>query len=135
LSRTRRDGIYAVRSNMKISVASITIIFIAYSLLVFTVSSIPMLPQPDFVEHIIEADKIAHCLQYFIFSYLYFLLRHSRGVPKKAILIEIFFLGVLIAIGDELHQKPLGRHFSYWDALADLVGFFGFIGVSALRRG
>jgi len=120
---------------MSLSTKSITIIFITYSLLVFIVSSIPDLPQPDFIDTIISADKIAHCLQYFLFSYLYYLFRKSRNVPKKAILIEIFFLGVMIAIFDELHQKPLGRNFSYWDAVADLVGFFGFITISALHKG
>jgi len=118
---------------MSMSIKAVTTVFILYSLLIFTVSTLPILPSVDFVEHIVSADKIAHCLQYFIFSYLYFLLRRCRGVPKKAILIEIFFLGLLIAIFDELHQKLVHRNFSYWDALADLVGFFGFITVIGIH--
>ena len=111
-----------------------TILFIGYMALVFTVSSIPNLKSPQFLDDKISADKIAHCIQYFIFAFLYFQLRmhqkptHAdKKIYSKFILIEIFFIGCLISYFDELHQIPIGRQFSWWDMLADLVGFYTFI--------
>ncbi len=131
------------------------IIFILYSILVFTVSSIPRLsvslPSPP-----IAPDKIAHFSQYFLFAMLYYLMRYSQLTDsfnkqfnksgnaknnkikpfiRNEIYLEIFFLSFLLSILDELHQIPIpGREFCWYDVLADLLGFHFFIFSSIMLK-
>ncbi|MCK9330935.1 MAG: VanZ family protein [Candidatus Cloacimonetes bacterium] len=118
-----------------------TIIFIFYSILVLTVSSIPKLSVPV-PSPLISPDKLAHFGQYFVFAFLYYKFRisviknHNPNYPannsyRKDIYLEIFFLSFLIAIFDELHQRLIpGREFCWFDVLSDILGFHFFIFVS-----
>ena len=111
-----------------------TILFIIYACLVITLSSIPNIPTPELPDKI-SPDKIAHFTQYFIFAFLYFKFRESRGGYKKDILIELFFLGILISILNELYQICIpGRTFSWWDTLANLFGFLSWIGLYLIKN-
>lgn len=110
-----------------------SLIFISYSLTVFTVSSIPRLNVPNLPDNI-SADKIAHFFQYLFFCIIYNKFRSSWDVSSKDILLELFFLGILISIFDELHQIPIpGRQFSWFDVIADLLGFFTYISFRLMR--
>ena len=106
-----------------------TISFIIYSIIIFGVSSYPRLAIPiKLHSSLLEPDKIAHFIQYFIFALLYFKFRQNRGIGEKEILCELFFLGMLIPIFDELHQILIpGRTFEWYDVVADLIGFYTFI--------
>lgn len=130
-----------------------TILFILYSVLVFTVSSIPRLSVSVYTP-VISPDKLAHCFQYFIFAFLYFHFRfnqkkfnfvkrynnvnkydinHIYEVIRKDIYVELFFLSFLISIFDELHQIPIpGREFCWFDVIADILGIQLFILFSAI---
>ena len=101
--------------------------FVLFTSLVITMSSIPDLHTPHIPDKL-APDKIAHFIQYFIFAFLYYKFRASRGFAKKEVLIELTFLGIMISIANELYQTMIpGRTFSWWDAMANLSGFAGFI--------
>jgi len=94
------------------------ILFIVWSALITTFSSIPSLnlnPSP-----IIGTDKIAHFTEYFIFSLLFIKLHKDS---RKG-LLNLIWLALFIPLLDELHQIPIpGRDFSIYDILADTLGF------------
>ena len=106
-----------------------TISFFACATIIFILSSYPRLDPPfTLPSSFLEPDKIVHFLQYFIFSYLYFMFRQSRNIQEKEILCELFFLGIFIPLLDELHQIPIpGRSFEWYDAIADMMGFYIFV--------
>ena len=106
--------------------------FIAYALLVILVSSIPRLPEPDL--GISFLDKIAHFLEYFIFSLL-----GLRAIDKLSlrynttIRYTLFGLfSIVFAALDEWHQIFIpGRQTDFFDFVFDSFGlimgiiFFG----------
>jgi len=103
-------------------------IFILWSLIIFTLTSYPKLTTG--APHITGLDKVAHFTMYFIFALLFMRMRKIRN-PKPQ-LRYLLFLSVIVPIIDELHQIPIsGRSFSFWDILAD---FMGFITVFCLYR-
>jgi VanZ family protein len=96
--------------------------FIIWGILILTVSSIPDLAIP-IPEHL-SPDKIAHFLEYFIFSSLFSLyLFFSNKKHQKIIILTLTLIA--FAYLDELHQKLIpGRQYSLFDFSAD---FFGII--------
>jgi len=96
------------------------IIFVIWSLIIFTLTSYPKLTTgaPD----IVGIDKVAHFVMYLIFALLY--MRMRKDVNPKSQLRYLLFLSIIVPIVDELHQIPIsGRSFSFWDIVADLMGF------------
>ncbi len=87
---------------------------------VFTLTSIPKLQTP--INDTLNIDKLAHFTVYMIFAYLFMKMFSQDQYIQKLKLLSI--LAVLVPIFDELHQIPIqGRCFSYYDILADFLGF------------
>ena len=96
------------------------ILFICWSLLLFTLTSYPKLETPD--TGFTNLDKLAHFIFYFFFA-LFFVKMHDPERLKQT-LHKTLILALIVPLIDELHQIPIpGRHFSGWDILADLLGF------------
>ncbi len=87
---------------------------------VFTLTSIPKLQTP--INDTLNIDKLAHFTVYMIFAYLFMKMFSQDQYVQKLKLLSI--LAVIVPIFDELHQIPIqGRCFSYYDILADFLGF------------
>ena len=96
------------------------IAFYIWAGVVFTLTSIPKLQSP--INDTLNIDKLAHFTVYVIFAYLFMKMFTQDQYVQKLKLLTI--LSVLIPILDELHQIPIpGRYFSYYDILADFLGF------------
>jgi|WetSurMetagenome_2_1015567.scaffolds.fasta_scaffold153684_2 VanZ family protein len=95
-------------------------LFISWGILILTLSSIPYLkiPIPDQY----TPDKIAHFMEYFIFSALFCLYLYFSNRTERKIIILTLTL-IIFAYLDELHQKLIpGRQFSLFDFSADFLG-------------
>jgi len=94
---------------------------ILMAVLIFTVSSIPRLQPPQI--GIEFEDKIAHFIEYFIFSVLvYRSFMTCRKNSREALLLTIIFVSVFSA-ADELHQMFIpGRFAEVIDFIADVSG-------------
>lgn len=67
-------------------------------------------------------DKLAHFIEYSIFSILIYFTYKERN--RKLTLKKIFLIS-LFPIIDEIHQLFIaGRDFSYYDILANLLGYY-----------
>ena len=96
------------------------ILFITWSVILFTLTSIPKLSVPT--HQIVNFDKLAHAFVYLIFAWL-FILMHKRTDLQQT-LRKLLIIATIVPLADELHQIPIpGRMFSVWDILADLIGF------------
>ena len=96
------------------------IAFYIWAGVVFTLTSIPKLQTP--INDTLNIDKLAHFIVYLIFAYLFMKMFSQDQYIQKLKLLSI--LAVLVPIFDELHQIPIpGRFFSYYDILADFLGF------------
>ncbi len=96
------------------------IAFYIWAGVVFTLTSIPKLQTP--INDTLNIDKLAHFTVYMIFAYLFMKMFSQDQYIQKLKLLSI--LAVLVPIFDELHQIPIpGRFFSYYDILADFLGF------------
>jgi VanZ family protein len=97
-------------------------IAIFYALLIFVVSAIPQIPPPLAFKW---GDKVAHLIEYGIFSFLLFLAFYPSG--KEFLKRNVFFLSVVVGIVygflDEIHQNFVpGRNCDIYDFLADCLG-------------
>ena len=117
---------------MSINVKWITTIFVLYTILVMIGAFHPRPPIPDLpVEW--NISKVGHFVQYFIFAFIYYLMRRKYGASRKFIYIEIFFIGAFISVATEEIQRFIpGRTQSWWDVVFNLLGFYSFIGVSRM---
>jgi VanZ family protein len=96
------------------------ILFIFWSILLFTLTSYPKLQPPP--TGITNFDKLAHFTFYFFFA-LFFVKMHNPATLKLT-LNKTLILALIVPLFDELHQIPIpGRNFSGWDIAADLLGF------------
>ena len=96
------------------------IAFYIWAGVVFTLTSIPKLQTP--INDTLNIDKLAHFTVYMIFAYLFMKMFSQDQYIQKLKLLSI--LAILVPIFDELHQIPIpGRFFSYYDILADFLGF------------
>ncbi len=96
------------------------IAFYIWAGVVFTLTSIPKLQSP--LDDSLNIDKLAHFIVYMIFAYLFMKMFDTKQYIQKLKLLCV--LAVIIPIFDELHQIPIsGRSFSYYDILADFLGF------------
>ncbi|MDP8201372.1 MAG: VanZ family protein [Candidatus Tenebribacter burtonii] len=96
------------------------IAFYIWTGIIFTLTSIPKLQSP--INDTLNIDKLAHFTIYMIFAYLFMKMFDTEQYTQKLKLLSI--LAVFIPIFDELHQIPIpGRSFSYYDILADFLGF------------
>ncbi|MEA3296876.1 MAG: VanZ family protein [candidate division Zixibacteria bacterium] len=108
---------------------------ILFALVIIIVSSIPNLQAPRVVA--IAFDKIAHLLEYAIFSVLIFRSFSHWDVtsrPTRTFLFSALFLS-LFAVFDEFYQKLIpGRNTDPLDIIADLSGALLVLIVLGLRR-
>ena len=105
---------------MVIRVIYFKITFYIWAVILFTLTSIPKLQSP--LDDSLNIDKLAHVIVYMIFAYLFMKMFYVEQYAQKLKLLSI--LAVLIPIFDELHQIPIsGRSFSFFDILADFLGF------------
>lgn len=96
------------------------ITFYVWTIILFTLTSIPKLHAP--IDDSLNIDKLAHFTVYMIFAFLFMKMFGKKQYSSKLRLLSI--LAVFIPIFDELHQIPIpGRSFSYYDILADFLGF------------
>jgi len=96
------------------------IAFYVWAVILFTLTSIPKLQTP--LDDSLNIDKLAHFSVYMIFAYLFMKMFDIKQYDQKLKLLSV--LAVVIPIFDELHQIPIpGRSFSYYDILADFLGF------------
>ncbi len=110
------------------------ILLIVWSIVIFTVSSIPSLKVPS-VGHIFGIDKIAHFLEYFILASLLYKVLAINSLTKKKIVFTLLLTGLVIPGIDELHQNLIpGRLCSIYDYLADVLGFSIVILIIALGK-
>ncbi len=100
------------------------IAFYIWAVILFTLTSIPKLHSP--IDDSLNIDKLAHFIVYLIFAHLFMKMFDKNQYLKKLKLLTI--LAILIPIFDELHQILIpGRSFSYFDILADFLGFLTII--------
>lgn len=96
------------------------IAFYVWTVILFTLTSIPKLQSP--LNDSLNIDKLAHFTVYLIFAYLFMKMFERSQYIQKLKLLSV--LAVIIPVFDELHQIPIpGRTFSYFDILADFLGF------------
>jgi len=94
--------------------------FYLWGILILTVSSIPYLTIP--VPDRFTPDKIAHFIEYYIFSGFFCLYMYFSKRPERKIFLLTLLL-IAFAYFDELHQKLIpGRQFSLYDFVFDFVG-------------
>ncbi len=100
------------------------IAFYIWTGILFTLTSIPKLQSP--LDDSLNIDKLAHFIVYMIFAYLFMKMFNEKQYIQKLKLLSV--LAFVIPIFDELHQIPIpGRSFSYFDILADFLGFLAVI--------
>ena len=96
-------------------------LFVGWAAVILTLTSIPKLQSP--IDDSLNFDKLAHSFVYLVFAWL-FMRMHGSAADRKTIR-KLILLAVLVPIFDELHQIPIpGRSFSWWDILADMIGFW-----------
>lgn len=103
---------------------------VLWAAFLFTLSSIPQLPQPP--KGLLSWDKLQHFGAYWVFGTL--LVRAFGGSSWKPLTF-----GVLYGASDELHQYFVpGRDCSLYDFLADALGVAasqGFVWAFRRRKG
>ncbi len=97
------------------------ICFILWICLILFLTSYPKLSIPT--NNLLGVDKIGHFGAYFGLALLFNLMQIDRDYKQtRNLLLRIMFI---MPVLDELHQIPIpGRSFSFFDILADLLGFF-----------
>ncbi len=101
---------------------SITLPLILWTALMIFVSSTPGKKLPEV--GLWNFDKFAHCIEYFVFSFLLFRYMHLR---KNVSLHRVILWGIIIGIAysglDELHQMLIPNRSCTWlDFVADTIG-------------
>ncbi len=108
---------------------------ILFAGLIFAVSSIPNLQAPRI--RLLTLDKVAHFIEYAVFSYLTFRSFSNLGKSVsliRAMLLSAMFLCVFAAL-DEYHQSFVrGRHSDVSDLLTDVAGAFLVLLYLGLRK-
>jgi len=107
------------------------IMFITWSILLFTLTTIPKLPTPP--TGIVNFDKLAHLFFYFFLAF--FFVKMHDPTTLKTTLNKTLKLALIVPLVDELHQIPIsGRTFSGWDVLADMLGIFLVLMIFKIRK-
>lgn len=93
---------------------------IIWWIFIFLLTSIPGkdLPKVD----IKDIDKLIHFIMYGGLGFWLSLFLGLRGVRGIKLFITVVIIAFAYSIIDELHQPPLGRNFSVYDIIADIIG-------------
>ena len=98
-----------------------TVLFVIWIIVILTLTSIPKLHVP-LADKIFNFDKLAHLAVYAILAFLFTKMNRHKGRKQNA--TSLIYMMLTIPLLDELHQIPIpGRTFSYYDILADVLGF------------
>jgi len=98
-----------------------TIIFSLWSATILFLTSYPKLHIP-IADKLWNSDKLAHFAVYTIFAWLFIKMNHHKTTKNNLRYLIIMLCSIPIL--DELHQWPIpGRSFSFYDILADSLGF------------
>ncbi|MCK4956870.1 MAG: VanZ family protein [Candidatus Cloacimonetes bacterium] len=98
-----------------------TILFILWIAIILILTSIPKLHNP-LSDKILNIDKLAHLIIYLIFAFLFTKMNKHKTAKQNA--TSLIYLALFVPLLDELHQIPIpGRTFSYYDMMADTLGF------------
>lgn len=95
---------------------------IAYSGIIFYVSSQSSVPTPQTIPHF---DKICHLAEYTIFGFLLArIINYVRPGLNSSTFVLLTAIGAgLYGVTDEIHQSFVpGRTASIWDVFADTIG-------------
>ena len=96
--------------------------FWIWAVVIVTLSSVPSLKIP--LKDGISWDKLAHFSEYLILSFLYYKLKFQSGYSVQSIKTHLIYMLFTIPLLDELHQLLIpGRQFSFYDIVADMLGF------------
>ena len=102
------------------------VLFWVWALLIFGVSSLPNIPQPDLIIHKerIRLDYFFHFCEYFLLAMLFLFWKTDPAFNIKPGRVCLFlFCGLLFAIVDELHQHFIpGRTVNPIDAVSNGLG-------------
>ena len=124
----QRDLTDRNKKSMRITVIKsvfVSLIFVIYTVLLF-VSTTMKVPSDILLSPGI--DKIIHFTQFFIFALLLFFLLNTFKIIKMFIIGSI--IGIFMSIFFEYSQLSLNyRTFSYYDMLANILGFIIGMGV------
>lgn len=92
--------------------------------LIFVVSSIPRLSLGEKFGMPLEADKVAHFIEYLILAFLFYRgMRDERWGKALPAWLLVVSACLAIATVDEFHQEFIpGRDANIWDWLADAAG-------------
>jgi VanZ family protein len=101
---------------------TITLPFILWTALMIAVSSTPGKKLPEV--GLWNFDKFAHCVEFFVFSFLLFRYMH---LGRHVSIMQTVRLGIIIGIAyaglDELHQMAIPNRLCTWqDFIADTIG-------------
>lgn len=107
--------------------------FVVWCVLIFIGTIIPGKSIP--LNDLKISDKIAHFVQYFIFSLLYYLLHKYRGVPLRKTRNSLLLMSVTLSIITEVIQLGIpNRSFSVYDMMANFCGFLPIVAYIAIRE-
>ena len=96
------------------------ILFFLWIVTILVLTSYPKLSVPN--DKLLNIDKLAHFVVYLILATLFVLMNIHQTAAKTRLQLILFML--IMPILDELHQIPIpGRYFSFYDLLADTLGF------------
>ena len=108
---------------------------IVWAMAIFFMSSIPYLKSD--LEYDFALRKIAHMLEYFIFTFLlYRAFKESFKLNIFRLFVYPMVLSFVYAASDEIHQSFVsGRNCSNYDLLIDTAGIFCFyIAIKIISR-
>jgi VanZ family protein len=98
----------------------ITICLVVWWLFIFYLTSIPPNKLPNI--NIIEVDKLVHLFMYGGLGFWLTLFLGLRGFRGLKLVAVVIFISIIYAFIDEWHQPFVGRTFSLYDILADVIG-------------
>jgi len=94
---------------------------LVYMLLIFFLSSLPLLKPPDLGLNF--EDKLAHVAEYAILGILLCRAALMERKPSLKRMAVVFLIGTAYGATDELHQAFVpNRNASVWDWMADAAG-------------
>ncbi len=87
---------------------------------IFTLTSLPGTSLPK--NSIIGIDKLVHIVMYGGLSFFLTIVLAKRGLRDIKLLISVILITLIYAYFDEWHQPFVGRTFSHYDVIANMIG-------------
>lgn len=87
---------------------------------IFTLTSLPGTSLPK--NSMIGIDKLVHLVMYGGLSFFLTIVLSNRGLRDLKLLASVILITLAYSYFDEWHQPFVGRTFSYYDIIANMVG-------------